>query len=80
MFPLATQDGWDNSGLLVGDAEAELTGILLTVDITEDAVTEAIEKGHNLIISHHPLMFRGLKRLTWRHGSSASWPMPCVAA
>lgn len=64
VFPLATQDGWDNSGLLVGDAEAELTGILLTVDITEDAVAEAIEKGLNLIISHHPLMFRGLKRLT----------------
>lgn len=64
VFPLATQDEWDNSGLLVGDAEDELKGVLLTVDITEEAVAEAVEKGLNLIVSHHPLMFRGLRRLT----------------
>lgn len=64
VFPLASQDSWDNSGLLVGDASAPLTGILLALDITEAAVTEAIALGCNLVLTHHPLMFRGLKRLT----------------
>ena len=67
VFPLATQDGWDNSGLLVGDPHAELKGVLFAVDITEEAVSEAVAKGHNLIVAHHPLMFRGLKRLTGRN-------------
>ncbi len=67
-FPLWTQDGWDNSGLLVGDASDPLRGILFSVDQTEATVDEAISLGCNLIVSHHPLMFRGLKRLT---GSNA---------
>lgn len=64
VFPVSSQDGWDNSGLLVGDASAELTGVLLSVDITESVVSEAVELGCNLVVAHHPLMFRGLKRLT----------------
>ncbi len=63
-FPLWTQDGWDNSGVLVGDVSSALTGIMLSVDQTEQTVDEAIEKGCNLVVSHHPLMFRGIKRLT----------------
>ncbi len=63
-FPLHTQDSWDNSGLLVGDASAPLNGVLLSVDLTESAVDYAASKGFNLIIAHHPLMFRGLRRLT----------------
>ncbi len=62
-FPLWTQDSWDNSGVLVGDVTATLTGVMLAVDQTEQTVDEAIEKGCNLVVSHHPLMFRGIKRL-----------------
>lgn len=64
VFPLATQDVWDNCGLLVGDEGAELRGVLFAVDITEDVLAEATAKGCNLVVAHHPIMFRGLKRLT----------------
>lgn len=63
-FPLWTQDSWDNSGVMVGDVAATLTGVLFAVDQTEQTVNEAIERGCNLVVSHHPLMFRGIKRLT----------------
>ena len=62
-FPTQRQDNWDNSGLLVGDINITLRGVLISVDITEDVINEAIEKDCNLIISHHPIMFRGIKRL-----------------
>lgn len=62
--PLDLQEDYDNSGLIVGQAEEECTGVLLTVDVTETTVAEAIEEGCNLIVSHHPLIFKGLKRLT----------------
>ncbi|MBQ3635023.1 MAG: Nif3-like dinuclear metal center hexameric protein [Bacteroidales bacterium] len=67
-FPLSSQDGWDNSGLLVGNPDDVLTGVLLSLDITEDAVSHAIRENCNLIVAHHPLMFHGLKRLV---GASA---------
>lgn len=63
VFPLSTQDDWDNSGLIVGHPDEELTGVLLTVDITLERVQEAISKGCNMIVAHHPILFRGLKRL-----------------
>ena len=62
-FPTATQDDWDNSGLIVGNADDELQGILLTVDITEAVVNEAVARGCNLVIAHHPILFRGAKRI-----------------
>ena len=62
--PLKFQASFDNSGLLCGDSERELTSILLCIDVTEEVVKEAIDKGHNLIISHHPLIFSGLKHIT----------------
>ena len=62
--PLSYQESWDNSGLQVGDRNAEIHAALLTVDVTESVVDEAIEKHCDLIISHHPLLFRGLKHLT----------------
>lgn len=56
--PLALQDGYDNAGLQIGLAEdAEATGVLLSLDVTEEVVNEAILRGCNLIVSHHPLMF-----------------------
>lgn len=62
--PLKWQAGFDNSGLLCGDPEREVTSVLLCIDVTEEVVREAIARGHNLIISHHPLIFSGLKHIT----------------
>lgn len=63
--PLALQDGYDNAGLQIGLAkDAEATGALLCLDVTEDVVDEAIQRGCNLIVSHHPLIFRPLKHIT----------------
>lgn len=64
--PVALQEDWDNCGLQVGDAAMEATGALCTLDVTFDVVDEAIAKGINLIITHHPLIFGGLKSLTGR--------------
>ena len=62
--PLPLQDGFDNAGLQVGLTEAEATGALLCLDVTEAVVDEAVTLGYNLIISHHPLLFKGYKSLT----------------
>lgn len=62
--PIALQEDYDNCGLLTGTADARCSGVLLTVDCTPAVVSEAIDKGCNLIVAHHPLIFRGLKRLT----------------
>lgn len=64
--PLPLQDGWDNAGLQVGLTEVEATGALLCLDVTEEVVDEAISLGYNLIVSHHPLIFRGYKSITGR--------------
>lgn len=64
MAPLALQESWDNCGLQVGDANAQATGALLCLDVTEAILDEAIAKQLNLIITHHPLIFKGLKSLT----------------
>ena len=66
MAPLSYQESWDNSGVQVGNPEQEVKAVLLCVDITEATIDEAISRGANLIISHHPLIFRGVKRLTGR--------------
>ena len=64
--PPALQEDYDNSGLLVGEPDTEVTGVLVSLDVTEAVVAEAQEKGCNLIVSHHPLIFRAMKRLTGR--------------
>lgn len=66
-FPLAYQEDYDNSGLLIGDPDQEITSALVCVDITEDVVDEAVQHKCGLIISHHPLIFGGLKRITGRN-------------
>ena len=58
------QESYDNSGFLVGDPDTELTGVLIALDVTPDVVDEAIQGGFNLIVSHHPLIFGGIKRIT----------------
>ena len=61
--PLRWQEEWDNSGLQVGNRDAEVKSVLLTTDITESVVDEAIIAGCQMIISHHPLLFHGLKQV-----------------
>lgn len=62
--PLAYQEEYDNAGLIVGDPDREISGALISLDCTEAVVDEAIQKGVQLIISHHPIVFRGLKKFT----------------
>lgn len=62
--PLPLQEGFDNAGLQVGLTEAEVSGALLCLDVTETIVDEALKRGCNLIVSHHPLIFHPLKSLT----------------
>lgn len=62
--PLSYQESYDNAGLITGDAGAAVTGVLVTLDCTEPVVQEAIDKKCNLIVAHHPIVFKGLKRLT----------------
>jgi dinuclear metal center YbgI/SA1388 family protein len=61
--PPHLQESYDNAGLIVGDPAAELRGVLFCLDSTEAIVQEAIARDCNLIVAHHPIVFRGLKRL-----------------
>lgn len=63
-YPLSLQESYDNCGVQVGDVAQELTGCLLAVDISEALLEEAVEKGMNLVITHHPLLFHPLKQVT----------------
>jgi dinuclear metal center YbgI/SA1388 family protein len=62
--PPALQESYDNVGLIVGDTEMEISASLLCIDVTEAVIDEAKQTGANLIISHHPVIFRPLKRIT----------------
>jgi dinuclear metal center YbgI/SA1388 family protein len=64
--PLNLQESYDNAGLTVGNSENVISGVLCTIDVTEKVVEEAIELKANLIISHHPIIFGGIKSLTNR--------------
>ncbi|UEX89065.1 Nif3-like dinuclear metal center hexameric protein [Staphylococcus ratti] len=65
--PFDSAESWDNVGLLVGNEDSEISGVLTTLDCTYEVVTEAIHKGCNTIIAHHPLIFKGLKSITEDH-------------
>jgi len=62
--PRAYQESYDNSGLLVGDPDATVTGILVSIDCTAEVIREAKAKKCNLVVSHHPIIFKGLRSLT----------------
>lgn len=64
--PKGLQESYDNTGLQVGDPEMGVTAALLCLDVTEEVLDEAIERHCNLIVSHHPLLFKGLKEVTGR--------------
>ncbi len=62
--PTAYQESYDNCGLLTGNASWQCTGVLCTLDATEAVILEAVAKGCNLIVAHHPIVFSGLKKIT----------------
>lgn len=62
--PVSYQEDYDNSGLLTGHPEWDATGILVTLDCVEEIVDEAIANNCNVIVAHHPILFKGLKRIT----------------
>ena len=65
--PLAYQESYDNAGLIIGNKNTEITGILVTLDSTEEVIDEAIAKGCNLIVAHHPIIFKGIKKLNGKN-------------
>jgi dinuclear metal center YbgI/SA1388 family protein len=65
--PLSLQESYDNAGLLVGCETDEISGILLSLDVTEAVIEEAIQKNCNLIIAHHPIIFKGLTKLNGKN-------------
>lgn len=67
LAPLMYQESYDNSGLQVGDYGMEISGALVTLDITEEVIDEAIRKKLNLVIGHHPVIFGGLKSITGKN-------------
>jgi dinuclear metal center YbgI/SA1388 family protein len=71
--PLSLQENYDNSGLIVGDPNQTVKGITVSLDVTEKVIDEAIINGDNLIVAHHPLIFKGLKKITPDH-----WVNRCV--
>ena len=61
--PLSIQEGWDNSGLAVGSPEDEVHGVLVGFDCTKELIDEAVAEGCDLVVTHHPLIFHGIKKL-----------------
>ena len=62
--PLPLQEDWDNAGLQVGLTEADVSGALLCLDVNENIIDEAVRKQCNLVVAHHPLLFKGLKTIS----------------
>ena len=67
LAPPALQEGYDNAGLITGNENADCKGMLISLDATEPVIEEAIKRGCNLIISHHPIIFSGLKKITGKN-------------
>ena len=65
--PASLQESYDNAGLIVGDHETQVTGVVVCLDSVEDTVDEAISLGANLIVAHHPIVFKGLKRFNGKN-------------
>ncbi|MDE6443212.1 MAG: Nif3-like dinuclear metal center hexameric protein [Muribaculaceae bacterium] len=62
--PKRLQESYDNAGLQIGNPDMEVSAVLLCLDVTEEILNEALERHCNLIVSHHPLLFKGLKEIT----------------
>ena len=66
-YPISFAEEWDNPGLLVGSPQKEVEKIFLALDVTEDSLEEAVKTGADMLITHHPLIFSGLKKITADH-------------
>ena len=86
--PLSIQEGWDNSGLCIGSPEDEVNSVLLALDCTPELVDEAVTVGADMIVTHHPLIFSGLKKISpdnkigtaiaaWGSLRRGRWQTPC---
>ena len=71
--PPALQESYDNSGLIIGNKKETASGALITLDVTEEVIDEAIASNCNLIVAHHPLIFSGIKRIGTTH-----WVENCI--
>ena len=65
--PPQYQEVYDNAGLIVGNPATEITGVLVCLDSTEAVILEAIERGCNVVVAHHPIVFKGLKKLNGKN-------------
>lgn len=65
--PSDLQESYDNAGLIVGHPDTEVTGVLTSLDCTETIIEEAVSRGCNVVVAHHPIVFRGLKRLNGKN-------------
>ena len=61
--PVALAEEWDNVGLMLGDVESDCKGIMIALDLTSDIITQAENNGCNLIVTHHPFIFRAIKSI-----------------
>lgn len=67
LAPLSFQESYDNAGLIIGQPDDEISGILVTLDVTEEVLDEAIAKNLNLVVAHHPVIFGGIKKLNGKN-------------
>ena len=70
--PPAFAEEWDNVGLMVGSVDGECSGVMLTLDLTSDVISQAKEKGCNLIVTHHPFIFHSIKRIDFSEANGAA--------
>ena len=71
--PLQLQEEYDNAGLIIGNGDDQIKGVLICLDITDEVLNEAVNTNCNLIIAHHPLIFTGLKKI-----NDSTYPSSCV--
>ncbi|WP_018612708.1 Nif3-like dinuclear metal center hexameric protein [Segetibacter koreensis] len=67
LAPSSYQESYDNAGLITGNSSLECTGVICTLDATEAVILEAKQKGCNLVVAHHPIIFSGLKKITGKN-------------
>ncbi len=67
LAPSAYQESYDNAGLITGNPGMEFTGSICCLDSTEEVIDEAMAKGANLVVAHHPIVFQGLKRFNGKN-------------
>ena len=65
--PLHLQEGYDNAGLIVGNPDQEVKSCLVSLDTTPEVIQEAIDQGHNMVVAHHPIVFKGLKKINGKN-------------